>query len=635
MTIKFPTSIDDTTSIPILINNVDEVDAEKLNTLRSAVIAIESELGTSPGGVSGTVVNRLDGMDVLIASIAGGSGGGGGGGGGGGPAIPTGPAKNDLVGNYPAPFVQGIKGAHIPEFNPPQLSTYLGVISSGAISVSYDNVTDAGKKYMWCARGSDGLVRVDIGQLGDSDEPLHSITVPLKDMLIRVISSASGDGFTWALCNSGSESYVVKIDGTPAYTDEFGFVRQIVGEVARIPLLNMDEADFILFDATHHRIWLVGFSSGVNPAVAYINTANNTITYINSITNSFSSAIIGGNNLWLGYSDSSTSVGFIDRFNLTSLTIMAHINGQPGIVDPNRVGTRNLVYDGTNNRLYYSKSQGTGDILGAINTLSDTYISSFSSGTALETTTLGVDPINNIVWELLSNGTLYGISGTNFSTIVITYASTASPSGSVVGFVADITSFTRLWFVDNSTGLIAYFNSIAGTGTYGFSQFVFSAGARLGFAQVKKMGAYGADLIICTNSSDVVLNNINTIQSGVPRGRVTDVIREMTTTDATITNIYNWTLQNNAVTLTDVVVTAITSDGTAGASYKKSATFRNNAGTISLIGATHSNQVDENTSSWDVTIDVVGNQIIINVMGDPSKSVIWYLSARYQHVINT
>lgn len=69
---NYPYALDDSLTLPITTDNVTPVKAEVVNNLRSAILAIESELGIDPSGTYGTVRARLDALS---------EGGGGGGGG--------------------------------------------------------------------------------------------------------------------------------------------------------------------------------------------------------------------------------------------------------------------------------------------------------------------------------------------------------------------------------------------------------------------------------------------------------------------------------------------------------------------------------------------------------------------------
>jgi hypothetical protein len=69
MTVKYPAQIDDTTSLPIAMNNSAPVTGFSFNKLREAVIAIEKELGTNPSGIYTTVKERLQNLENTIGSL--------------------------------------------------------------------------------------------------------------------------------------------------------------------------------------------------------------------------------------------------------------------------------------------------------------------------------------------------------------------------------------------------------------------------------------------------------------------------------------------------------------------------------------------------------------------------------------
>jgi hypothetical protein len=64
--VLFPALLDNTTSIPLAIDNVVSINANAFNTLRQAIIAIEGELGVKPSGIYGTVKSRLNTYDTLF-----------------------------------------------------------------------------------------------------------------------------------------------------------------------------------------------------------------------------------------------------------------------------------------------------------------------------------------------------------------------------------------------------------------------------------------------------------------------------------------------------------------------------------------------------------------------------------------
>lgn len=73
MTTSYPTTIDTTTELPLLVNGSSSLDGDHINTLRGAVVAVETELGTNPSGSFATVKARLDNVDatVGVATVSG------------------------------------------------------------------------------------------------------------------------------------------------------------------------------------------------------------------------------------------------------------------------------------------------------------------------------------------------------------------------------------------------------------------------------------------------------------------------------------------------------------------------------------------------------------------------------------
>ncbi len=66
----YPNGIDNTSTLPVAVDNVTHIVADVVNQNRSAVIAIEAELGVNPSGTYATVKDRLD----AIISISSGDG---------------------------------------------------------------------------------------------------------------------------------------------------------------------------------------------------------------------------------------------------------------------------------------------------------------------------------------------------------------------------------------------------------------------------------------------------------------------------------------------------------------------------------------------------------------------------------
>lgn len=70
--ILYPALIDNNTSLPNVIDTVTSINAEVVNRLKSAIIAVETELGIKPASIYGTVRNRLDVLENVINQGGGG-----------------------------------------------------------------------------------------------------------------------------------------------------------------------------------------------------------------------------------------------------------------------------------------------------------------------------------------------------------------------------------------------------------------------------------------------------------------------------------------------------------------------------------------------------------------------------------
>lgn len=66
MTTVYPSQIDTAITLPTVVDNVTDVEANVVNRLRDAIIAIEAQLGVKPAGVYGTVRARLDAIESAI-----------------------------------------------------------------------------------------------------------------------------------------------------------------------------------------------------------------------------------------------------------------------------------------------------------------------------------------------------------------------------------------------------------------------------------------------------------------------------------------------------------------------------------------------------------------------------------------
>ena len=66
---KYPSTIDDSTSLPLSTDLVTDVKAEVVNRLRDSILKIQNELGINPSAEYGTVKDRLDFLQAQISTL--------------------------------------------------------------------------------------------------------------------------------------------------------------------------------------------------------------------------------------------------------------------------------------------------------------------------------------------------------------------------------------------------------------------------------------------------------------------------------------------------------------------------------------------------------------------------------------
>jgi hypothetical protein len=126
----------------------------------------------------------------------------------------------------------------------------------------------------------------------------------------------------------------------------------------------------------------------------------------------------------------------------------------------------------------------------------------------------------------------------------------------------------------------------------------------------------------------------NTMTSSDGKVVVIDAVGSVQTTDATVTSLYtSATLTDEAVHSIDAVVTAIKSDGTAAAQYKRHYAGRRDGGTFTQLAAVVDNSTEETTSTWDVTVDVSSNTFRVRVTGVAANTIRWGYAIRHQATI--
>lgn len=155
---------------------------------------------------------------------------------------------------------------------------------------------------------------------------------------------------------------------------------------------------------------------------------------------------------------------------------------------------------------------------------------------------------------------------------------------------------------------------------------------------IKKSG--GTGIVIGPNATALVRHNgtdyirvTDDVSSSNTKVTIRDVVANVETTDATVTNLYTFTIPDEAVTCLDVLITAVQSTGATGASYKRTITFRRDGGTVSLIGSARDNQTDEDSAAWDVTVDNSTSTGRVRVTGAAATTIQWGMTGRIQTTV--
>lgn len=147
-----------------------------------------------------------------------------------------------------------------------------------------------------------------------------------------------------------------------------------------------------------------------------------------------------------------------------------------------------------------------------------------------------------------------------------------------------------------------------------------------------KIQSGGTDVITVDSATQITQKATTFVQSGNSKITVRDTIHNVQTTDATETSAATWTIPNG-ISQIDAVVTAIKSDNTQGASYKRTITFRNNSGSVSTIGSVSDAGTKEDDTDWNCTIDNTTTTGRIRVTGKAATTIQWHVCLRRQEGI--
>jgi hypothetical protein len=101
------------------------------------------------------------------------------------------------------------------------------------------------------------------------------------------------------------------------------------------------------------------------------------------------------------------------------------------------------------------------------------------------------------------------------------------------------------------------------------------------------------------------------------------------TNDATqVTGLLIPTRANHVYYVEVDVLASETADFDEMAGYKRIAAFKNDGGTLTLLGSVAATFTAETTSGWDVTLDASGTNIRVRLTGAASTDISWQIAPR-------
>lgn len=256
----YPAQIDNSITLPLVVDNQTPVRGETVNNLRNAIVAIEKELGVKPSGPYATVRARVDQLEFIltnnIISLAG-----------------------DLGGTNTSPLVIGIQGRLIsnvePEVN--QSLTWDGVVWKPSFTPTQSAVSAADINFISGLQLASSNTPFAIGGRNVDMEPFVPV---LGDGRIRQVFfyadvEVSATGLIDGYVQLYDVTHDVIVDGT-----EFQFDNEGSEELASALLtVGSNDGDIRDDEITYYeiRLWKVS-DTGADRTICH--SARLTISYV-------------------------------------------------------------------------------------------------------------------------------------------------------------------------------------------------------------------------------------------------------------------------------------------------------------------------------------------------------------------
>jgi len=255
---SYPAQIDTNVTLPIVLDNSTPVSGDTVNRLRTAIIAIERELGVKPSGPYASIRNRLDVIENIITSnmisLAG-----------------------DLGGTVSVPLVIGIRGRPISNATPllNQTLTWDGIIWKPSYTSTQPVITSADIAFISGAQLSSSNTPSAIGGRNVDMTPFIPVLGDGRIRSVRVyvdveVSGTGIDGYAQLY----DVTHDVAVTGTT-----FRFTSVDVAELASAELTVGSDAGNIRSDEVTYyelRLWKVSLS-GSDRSICH--SARLTISY--------------------------------------------------------------------------------------------------------------------------------------------------------------------------------------------------------------------------------------------------------------------------------------------------------------------------------------------------------------------
>ena len=230
------------------------------------------------------------------------------------------------------------------------------------------------------------------------------------------------------------------------------------------------------------------------------------------------------------------------------------------------------------------------------------------------TSDLQVSNANDVIWNFFSGGTstvarIFDVTAAT-NLFLVNQFTTNFPGQPVQGPVSLIGNLTTSnvtvngWQSQNGTGSSNTSSSIstAPTSLFGSTNVIFApTNASAGYVLTSDAVGNGRwqPLAVGTNN----------------------FIATLTTTDNTTNTIYSFIPTNSACVR--VFANIVAWNSTSSASYGKLGTFKNVAGTVSIVGGTSTIGSGEDDAAFESLMNVSGTSVRIQVAGDTARTVNW------------